>query len=193
MLTNKEVATLTNKLQVPAVVGDILNGNDTLTDEVQYALHEVISDLQPDSALLAIAVSAAKIAKIYESASPGMRVLRGECLRIIDDYGALWLKNARNENMDGDSVLDILAHAPEDLEGLAELLELGMVFLKAKDTQAAALCEILYIQAGAHAMIADEFIAVANEAAARADTALPAMPALMADNVIPFPVQHRAG
>lgn len=191
MLSNKEVATLTNKLQAPVVIADILAGREELSDEVHYALHEIISDMQPDSALLAIAASAATIARIYQNASPGMKVLKMECDRILEDYGSLWLQNARNEKIDESQVLDMLGHTPEDLESIAELLELNGVFLKAKDAQAATLCDILYIQSKAHAMIADEFIAMANDVSNRSDVKLPAMPVMMADNVIPFPVQNR--
>lgn len=184
MLQNKEIATLANKLQVPVVVSDILDGRDELSDDIQYGLHEIISDLQPDSALLAIAVSALKIAKIYEKASPAMTVLVMECERLMQDYGPLWLQNANNENLDHGDIFDILSLIPEDLEGLAELLSHNITFLRTKDEQAAALCNILYIQASAHAMVAETFIEAAHEAA----TPQPAIaPAILADNVVQFP------
>lgn len=190
MLSNRDMAKLKTRLQVPMVVTDILKGDETLTDDVQYGLHEVISDLQPDSALLAIAISASSIARIYSKASPGMKVLGMECDKIIEDYGSIWLRHAQNESPDQEEILDILAQTPEDLEGIAELLEVNACFLKAKDAQAAALCEILLIQAQAHALIADEFMNVAHNAAI-AMNAMP-VPVPTGSNVIPFPVQMRA-
>lgn len=189
MLSKKETALLMNKLQVPGIIADILNGRETLTDDVHYALHGIISDMQPDSALLAIALSAETLARIYANASPGMKVLGLECERIVADYGSLWLRNAQEEIIDEDAILDALMHTPEDLESLAELLELCGSFLKAKDKSASALCDLLYIQAKAHAMIADEFIATANEAANKVAIIRPEIPAL-ASNVIPFPASR---
>lgn len=172
------------------VVSDILKGDEALTDDVHYGLHEAISDLQPDSALLAIAMSAGTIARIYGEASPGMKVLSLECDKIIEDYGSMWLRHANNQSLDNEQILDVLTHTPEDLEGMAELLELNACFLKAKDEQAAALCEILLIQAQAHALIADEFIAAANDMAAnKSDMTVPVH---TSGNVIQFRPQARA-
>jgi len=194
MLSNKDLALLANKLQVPVVVTDILDGKGVFTDDVQYGLHEVISDFQPDSALLSIALSARKIAYIYEPASPSMKVMVMECERIIEEYGELWLKNARHETLNDDDVFDVLIHTTEDLEALAELLELNGSFLRAKDAQASALCDILYIQAQSHALIADTFMAAAEDKAEEpAIDAQKDMPVIEAarsaivDNVIQFP------
>lgn len=188
MLSNKDLAVLTTKLQVPVIVTDILDGEGELTSDVQYGLHEVISEYQPDTALLSIALSAWRVASIYAEASPSMKVLSIEAERIIDEYGDIWLKNARNQSIDSDAVFDVLVNTAEDLESLAELLELNGTFLRAKDEQAAGICDILYIQASAHAMIADEFLRVADEAAEAAVTNIPEIVApVMTDNVIPFP------
>lgn len=193
MLSSKEMATLNNNLQVPVVIADIMDGNETLSDDIQYGLHEVISDLHPDSALLAIATGARKVAEQFVEASASMKVLVMECDRVIADYGSLWLSNAKGETISNDNVYETLIHTPEDLEGLAELLELCSTFLRAKDWQAAALLDILYIQAGAHAMIAEEFISnidVAMEAGPDiAETMSSAFTAqATGNNVILFPV-----
>jgi hypothetical protein len=182
MLNNTQMAGLAARLQVPLIVGDILAGEGALTDEVHYALHEVISDLQPDSALLAIAISTRKITRVYEKASPGIKLLGSECNRIIDEYGEMWLQNAQNKNIDQDDIYDVLVHTAEDLEMLSELIELNTSFLRAKDSDAYNLCEILSIQAGAHAVIAEEFLSVAQ------DSYKPPA-SVMRDNVIPFPGQ----
>jgi hypothetical protein len=187
MLSNRDIAGLATQLQVPLIVGDILAGKETLTDDAHYGLHEVISDLQPDSALLAIALSTCKITGVYKQASPGMKLLHIECQRIISEYGSLWLENAQDKQISPDQAYDVLVHSAEDLESLAELLELNSAFLRSKDEQAHALCEILYIQAGAHAVIAEEFISAAHETLPTPKTVIPQV---LADNVIPFPIQQ---
>src|SRR5688572_11541683 len=91
MLNDKELATIANRLQVPLIISDILAGECELTDDVHYGLHSVISELQPDSALLSIALGALKIANAYHKASPGLAVLKLQCESIVDDYAAIWL------------------------------------------------------------------------------------------------------
>ena len=44
MLSDRDLAKLTNTLQVPLVVQDIIDGQSTLTPDVQYGLHEIISN-----------------------------------------------------------------------------------------------------------------------------------------------------
>lgn len=195
MLNENELAAVTNRLQIPLIVTDILDGEGELTDDVQFGIHEIISDLQPDTALLCIALSARKIAGIYSKASASMGVLDLECERILSEYGPLWLQNAAHQDIDELQVLDALSHVHEDLEYIAELLELNISFLRAKDETAARLCEILLIQSTAHAMIAEEFLSAVNIGTKEEDTNVVALAqdtahkALANDNVIPFPVQ----
>lgn len=188
MLNNIELATLANKLQVPMVVSDILNEDGALSDDVKYGLHELISEMQPDSALLAIAISALKVAQIYKNASPSMDVMSIEANRIIDEYGYVWLKNANNQEINSAEIYELLIHTAEDLENIAELLDLNCSFLRAKDSDAARLCDILYIQAKSHALIAEEFISATDQMVVNGDVpVLHAHTPVFTDNVIAFP------
>lgn len=164
---DKDFAILTNRLHVPLVVQDILHGDEVLDDTAHFSLHEIISDYQPDAALLCIAVSLQKIARIYQGASPIMRMVSMRCDSLIADYADPWLKHARTKDFAGDmpandvdeeETFDILKNIPEDLEGLAELLELAADFLSSKDNKAAQICEIFEIQAKSHSIIAEEYL-----------------------------------
>lgn len=192
MLNDIELAILANKLQVPLVLSDILNDDGALTDDVKYGLHEAISDLQPDSALLAIALGALKISNIYRKASSSMDVMGIEASRIINEYGSIWVKNANNQSVSGDEVYETLLHTTEDLEAIAELLDLNCSFLRAKDKDAATLCDILFIQAQSHALIAEEFLNVADKMVANGGASNVATPPpSYTNNVIEFPTaQH---
>ena len=188
MLNEIELAKLTNTLQIPLIVQDIMDDEASLTPDVQYGLHEVLSNYQPDSALLCIALSARKIAGRYQDASTIMKVLKLECDRIIADYAELWIQNAENKNIDDNLVFDTLEAIPEDLEGIAELLEVGIAFLQTKNEDLGRLCEVLAIQARAQVLIADTFIDLLDQEPA-ADTATPdnVAPIAYNDNVIAFP------
>lgn len=188
MLSDRDLAFVATELQVPLIVTDILDGRGELSGEDHYGLHDMISDLHPDSALLAIAISARKIARVYQTASPAIQVLVMECDRIIDEYGDLWIQNAQDQSINEGDIYNILVHTAEDLEGLAELLELNSDFLEAKDGQAAVLCDILSIQAKAQALVAEELIETVATAATKQAPKMPSIPAAIAlDNVIPFP------
>ncbi len=195
MLSNKELATVANRLQVPLIISDIMAGEGELTDDVHYGLHEIISELAPDSALLSIALGALTIANAFEKASPGIAVLKVQCESIINDYAPLWLQNAETENVSEHEALDAISCISEDLEGLGDLLDLAVTFLQTKDKSAAAIAKILGIQARAHAIIADElfgalYMKVTRDMADEPQVA-PVLAQQMNDNVIPFRAKER--
>lgn len=158
ILSDKDLATLTNRLQTPLIIGDIINGEGSLTADVRMGLHEILSNDQPDSALLSIALGAQKIANSYADISTSMKILNMECDRIIAEYGQLWLKNANAKTLDDTLVFETLAHIPEDLDALNELLAITGITLKKTAPAAAELCDIMRIQTKAHALIAETFL-----------------------------------
>lgn len=190
MLNKKELATVANRLQVPLIISDILAGEGELTDDVHYGLHSVISDLQPDSALICIALGGLKIANAHHVSSPALAVLKIQCESVIDDYAPLWLQNAEEENVNEHDALDALSNVSEDLEGLADLLALAVDSLQSKDADAAALAKILSVQARAHAVIADELFGALYSEISADIAEEPKIESVIAsgmnDNVIPF-------
>ncbi|MCB9982953.1 MAG: hypothetical protein H6861_04655 [Rhodospirillales bacterium] len=192
MLSEQELAKLTNRLQIPAIVGDILNGRETLSPDVQYGLHEILSDDQPDSALLAIALGARKIAARYQHLGANMAILKMECDRIISDYAELWVRNAEAKTLDDNLVFDTLEQIPEDLEALAELLEINTGLLHTQNDDLAAIFQVFAVQARAQVLIADTFIDMMDEGLDEVVPAIAATPIAYNDNVIPFPGGLRA-
>jgi len=194
MLSEHDLAGLTNRLQVPLIVQDILNDQGALTDDVHYGLHEVLSNYEPDSALLCIALSARKIAARFQHRIANLAVLKMECDRIIADYAELWLNNAQRRPIDDNLVFDTLMNIPEDLECLAELLEINQAFLQKYSKDAAELCEILIVQATAQVIVAETFMEIMDKEETDSmanDNALEDIPAQAAamggNNVIQFP------
>lgn len=183
MLSDRDLAKLTNTLQVPLIVQDILDGEGILSPDVQYGLHEVLSDYQPDSALLCIALSARKIATQFQSQSTNMAIMKMECDRMIADYAEIWMSHADELTLDDNLVFDTLEQIPEDLESLAELIEINMGFLYSANEELVGLCEILAVQARAHVLIADTFIDMMDQGGQEEPAPLQAYN----DNVIPFP------
>jgi hypothetical protein len=158
MLNDKDIAGLNNRLQVPLVVQDVLCGHEVLSDDLRYALHGTLSDQQPDSALLAIAFGARKIAKRYAETNSTLVVLKMECDRVIDDYAGLWLSHARKKSLDDTKVLDALVHLPDDLQAMGDILGVVSSYLQDVAPEAAELCRILMVQADAQSLIAESIV-----------------------------------
>ncbi|MBX2835159.1 MAG: hypothetical protein KTR28_09340 [Micavibrio sp.] len=156
MLQDKDMAALTNRLVVPAAMQDCLD-TKTLDNDARYALHEILSEQQPDTALLSIASCAKQIGTRFEDAHPSMAVLQYECADMLERYGNLWLKNARRQPFDTHEAQQQLLNTPEDLEQLSTLLENASYFLQDIDTTAAELCRILMVQADAQLLIAETY------------------------------------
>lgn len=155
-LGEKNLANIANKLEIPLVVSDILHDKERLTGDAQYAIHEAISDMQPDSALLCVALSVKKITSANALTSPGLRVVEMECARVIDEYAELWLKNAENGIVDEAEAFDVISRTAEDLESMADMLDTHACLVRNRDAR--ALCEIMAIQARAHALVAETYL-----------------------------------
>lgn len=158
VMRDQDIAKIANRLQVPLIIGDILNGEGLLTDDVTYGLHEILSDDQPDSALLSIALSARALAERYHGHAAIFTMITNECDRIIAEYGMMWLRNAQAKTLDDNTVFETLVHIPEDLEAISELLEFAKITLEDAGDSAADLCNILTTQACAQSIVAQAFI-----------------------------------
>lgn len=191
-LNDTQLALLHTHLVVPLAIGDILYGELLLTDDVQYELHESLSEIDPDSALLAIAVGAKHIAQNLKDNSPIAAALSIECDKILDDYGPDWLSNYHQGPVDEDQLYETLSHIPEDLESLADLLDAIALGIHESDNMMRKLCDILSVQARAHMEIADFILTELSyedgESFAGSYSAH-AVP-VKADNIILFPM-HR--
>jgi hypothetical protein len=154
-VSKEDVARLHAYLVVPVAVSDALMNAAPLDGETQYALHVALSEIDPDSALLAIALSANRIATDFANDIPMGAALKMETQKIIDDYGPQWLANYHNHPVMGDDLYNLLRHIPEDLESVADMLEGLQASLRDPQDPAFMLCNVLAIQARAHMEIAD--------------------------------------
>ncbi len=157
-VTKEDVARLHAYLVVPVAVSDALACAAPLEGETQYGLHVALSEIDPDSALLAIALSAYRIAQDYVGIVPVASALKMESDKIIQDYAPDWLAHYHDHPVQGDALYDLLCHVPEDLESLADLLESLQASIRDTQDPAHTLCAVLAIQARAHMEIAEYVI-----------------------------------
>ncbi len=184
-------------LVVPLIVGDILSGRETLDEESRYALHDALSEIDPDSALLAIALSAQHLASQFMGSVPVALAVKFEAEKILQEYGPDWLSNYYGGPVDEQALFDMLQTMPEDLEAMADLIDALRSSLSVRGT-AQDLCDILSIQARAHMEIADYILGelekeLFSEGDCDGETLAATQTQTYAgDNVIPFPgSRHR--
>jgi hypothetical protein len=199
-VTKEDVARLHAYLVVPVAVSDALMGAQPLEGETQYGLHVALSEIDPDSALLAIALSAYRIAQDFAGDIPVASALKMEADKIIQDYAPDWLAHYHSHPVQGDDLFNLLSHVPEDLESMADLLESLQVSIRDEEHPAYTLCSVLSIQARAHMEIADYVLTeLENEDVANMmgdeefDGVCKVAPQAVADgsNIILFPVHRR--
>ena len=154
--SNEQLARLHTKLIVPFVVGDVLKNNEDMSPSIQYALHEALSEMDPDTALLAIALSTGHIAARLCPDVPVSCALKLETEKVVNEYGPDWLAHADGNipTREGEDLFNVLEHIPEDLEAIADILDATRAHLDVSDP-IAEICNILSMQARAHMEIAD--------------------------------------
>lgn len=187
-MNTQTLAALTNKLQAPMIVSDILTGKDK-NEDTHYALSALISEMQPDAAILAIALSMRNIVGPYLKASPSLQMTEIECTKIIEDYAHQWSTQPLTAETSAEESFDTLEKISEDLEYIEELLDLNMNYLQAKDLGATELCKLLKSQANTHRMIADLLCSTIETDTMPAILTPEETLSLTGDNVVAFPMK----
>ncbi len=167
-LSDQDCANIANSLQIPVITAQIINREAPWDSATRYAINELLSDMQPDAALLSLAFSALGLAHSHAPASAAMGALAVECSRVLSEYGPLWLSRP-DSHSDSREAAETLSLISEDLECFAELLELNIDYLRAKEPVAAEIFEVFLIQTKAHLLIAETFIDVVTYAASAAE------------------------
>ena len=196
-LSDQTLALMANHLQVPMIISDMVNGpQKPLRDEITYGLHDLLSEMDPLSALLTIAIGTRSLINTAAAETPTVKTARMETGRIIATYQSLWLANAQSPFKDPEDVLCEMQHIAQDLEGLAELLSLLRQDMDPRRMTGLAFADILSTQARAIALtaqhLAEEYDLANDDGADAGDIPVPDMMILKAterqgQNVIPFP------
>lgn len=158
----KDNVTLQAKLILPIIIKDMIDGTEPLDDVAELALHEELATMQPDTALLCIALCAQHIAgELADKAIAGTMEL--EAQRIIRDYGPLWLAHESNEHsLDEIFIEDIIAFIPEDFETIADILETAKISCEDDHSIAYILCDILALHGEAYRDLSNVELVKAN-------------------------------
>ena len=158
-MTQDQREKMKQELIVPLAVSDILLHDIKVEPDMQYGMHMALSEVDPDSALLAIALCAQDLAQKVKNQAPIAMALETEATEIFHHYGQQWLRNNLNAPISSALYADILDTVPEDLEALADLLDALQSDLDNETLSISKLAKLLSIQARAHMEIADFVLA----------------------------------
>lgn len=158
-LSQNDIDQLRQHLIVPLAVSDILHHDLGVEQDMQYGLHMALSEIDPDSALLAIALCAQDIANKTMMRAPIAAALHQEATYILEEYGATWLHHYRTGPMEENDFEAVLQTVPEDLEAMADLIDALLADLEEDNSNVANIGNLLIIQARAHMEIADYILA----------------------------------
>lgn len=154
-LPEDQIGQLQQHLIVPLAVADIIKHDLDVEPEMQYGLHMALSEIDPDSALLAIALCARDLADKSIEYAYIANALQKETNEIINEYGPVWLRYLNRGPMPTEVFKNILKTVPEDLEALADLMDALCADIEDENSATFALASLLCIQARAHMEIAD--------------------------------------
>lgn len=154
-LRDDQLDQLQQHLIVPLAVADILKHDLDVEPEMQYGLHMALSEIDPDSALLAIALCASDLATKCFTDAHIASALSKEAINVIEEYGSTWLRYHNRGPMPQNVFAEVLETVPEDLEALADLLDALCADIDNEHCTTAALANLLSIQARAHMEIAE--------------------------------------
>jgi hypothetical protein len=155
-LSDKDIAKLYTSLELPIVAGEALAEQHMLDPDEEYAFHKAMSDMQPDAALLCMALCAEQIYFTLPSGIMEADALLLEIDRILSIYGALWLvRITEDKPVPEEFILDALKGLPEDHKRIRSLMADLDVNLPHEAQAASQLLGIMQIQAEANVMIAE--------------------------------------
>lgn len=154
-LPKDQIDQLQQHLIVPLAVADIIKHDLDVEPEMQYGLHMALSEIDPDSALLAIALCARDLADKWIEDTYIASALQKETNEIINEYGPTWLRYLKRGPMPQEVFKSLLNTVPEDLEALADLMDALCADLENENSSTFILASLLSIQARAHMEIAD--------------------------------------
>lgn len=161
-LDGRDRLLLRAKMIAPLVMGDMLDGRETLDDVAEYALEDLLAGMEPDGALLCLALCAQIIAdRTMDHAIS--HVLAAESERIITDYAPLWIAHERGDySISNRDLRDLMILIPEDLESLGDLTLALCGALDENEAIAAILCDICGAQAYMHMAAAEDLLKSLN-------------------------------
>jgi len=196
--SDKQLALLKNRLQMPLIVRELLSAGKMASDEETYAMHDMLSEFSTEDSLLCGAFVMKEIADLGNVRPDDMAFLHMECERLIERYSARDDLASENPELWSDTQINMLDNMAEDLECFLDLMALCKLSYEIIAPCVASVLDILDAQLQSQLIIIDEVISMhqaqtpkqVNEAPrtnAATNTIIAAQFGASGDNIIPFP------
>ncbi|NCC21864.1 MAG: hypothetical protein EOM26_05300 [Alphaproteobacteria bacterium] len=158
-LSDKDIAKLYTKLELPIVVGDALSEQHMLAPDEEFAFHQALSDMQPDAALICMALASEQIFATVAPDMPEAVNLIMESDRVVASYGGLWLARIEyGEPVPEEFIIDALKSLPKDFAAMRDAMSDLELQMPAGMDVAAQFLAIMQIQAECHSLIAESYL-----------------------------------
>ncbi len=158
--SDKQLALLKNRLQMPLIVRDLLTTGKMPSCEEIYALHDMLSEFTMEDSLLCGAFVMKEIADLGNVCPEDMAFMHMECERLIERYSARDDLAAENPELWGETQINMLDGIAEDLECFLDLMALCRLSYEITSPCVSCVLEILDAQLQSQLLIADEVIAM---------------------------------
>ncbi len=158
--SDKQLALLKNRLQMPLIVRELLSAGKMANGEETYAMHSLLSEFSMEDSLLCGAFVMKEVADLGDVCPADMAFMHMECERLIERYSArddLAQENPEFWNFTQIKMLDDIA---DDLECFLDLLALCRLSYEITHPSVAKILEILDAQLQSQLLVIDEVIAM---------------------------------
>ncbi|MCB1592423.1 MAG: hypothetical protein KDI90_08235 [Alphaproteobacteria bacterium] len=184
---------------LPTIIKGALNGQIALNPEAEHSIHTVISEMEPDIALLCCAHIAQEIYKFEKARELDLAFLGKLSEKIIKEFRPLCALSQTAPDLRAAKLKAALPRLADQMEKFMDNLDLTRVALEIYDTEAAAILDILRIQLQGQFLIVDQLIEIQETGYMYEDEeniAERGMLSIMAgigigedSNIIPFPLK----
>lgn len=194
--SNKYPALFRAEYLLPTIMKGILTKHIPLNPEAERSLHTVISEMEPDIALLCCANIAREIYIYEKNRELDLALLGVLSEKIIKEFRPVCKLAETNPAAREAKLQALLPRLAERMEKLMDNLALTKVALEIYDANAAEILDILLIQLQGQFLIVDQLIELRTDALLYEDALvddgnmLPAMAGIQVEaqetNIIPF-------
>ncbi len=154
--SNQQLALLKNKIYIPMIVRDLLSTGQEPSRETNYALHEMIGNYQPETALLCSAFVMKEITTHKKIGQDDLSFLNMECERIIERYSARDDLAQENPELWEETQIQMINDIAEDLDGFIDLISLCKLSFEITAPHIAKILDIFDLQLQCQLMIIDQ-------------------------------------
>ncbi|MCB1681829.1 MAG: hypothetical protein KDI65_07845 [Alphaproteobacteria bacterium] len=183
---------------LPTIIKGVLTQHIPLNAEAEHSIHTVISELEPDMALLCCANIAKEIYAYEKSRELDLAFLGNLSEKIVKEFRPVCALAQTNPDARNAKLKALLPRLAERMEKMMDNLELTKVALEIYDANAAEILGILLIQLHGQFLIVDQLIELRSETLFYEDIeaeedmfpALAGMTVRDDSNIIPFPPRN---